>query len=154
MVTDVDEFHGDISPGAVDADGDAAATPSAGAGFIVHMSQSVGEQGTNRLPCAVQSCKNNYATCFHHYLHQRSFNFEVRDGVFCCAMKACCSKLRVGNQGPTTRWDSDGPNGPNTALNSELFLTDWWTTGDNWCVYHGGKNNVNGKTTTMKKEQT
>jgi hypothetical protein len=29
---------------------------------------------------------------------------------------------------------------------------DWWTTGDNWCVYRGGKKG-NGKTTTMKKEQ-
>jgi hypothetical protein len=77
----------------------------------------------------------------------------VREDVFCCATKACCSKFRVGNQGPTTRWDSDGPNGLNTAPNSETILVDWWTTGDNWSVYRGGKKG-NGKTTTAKKEQT
>jgi len=77
----------------------------------------------------------------------------VRDDVFCCATKACCSKFRVGNQGAPTCWDSDGPNGPNTVPNSETVLIDWWTTGDNWCVYRGEKN-ISGKTTTMKKEQT
>jgi hypothetical protein len=59
----------------------------------------------------------------------------------------------VGNQGAPTCWDSDGPNGPNTVPNSETVLIDWWTTGDNWCVYRGEKN-ISGKTTTMKKEQT
>ncbi len=54
---------------------------------------------------------------------------------------------------PTTRWDSDGPNRPNTAPNSETILVYWWTTRNNWTVYRGGKNS-NGKTTTMKKEQT
>jgi hypothetical protein len=46
---------------------------------------------------------------------------------FCCATKACCAKFRVGNQGPTTHWDSDGPNGANTVPNSETVLIDWWT---------------------------
>ncbi len=73
--------------------------------------------------------------------------------MFACATKACCSKLRVGNQGPSTRWDSDGPNGPNTVPKSETVLIDWWTTGDNWTVYRGGKNS-SGKTATTKKEQT
>jgi hypothetical protein len=73
--------------------------------------------------------------------------------VFCCATKACCAKFRVGNQGPTTRWDSDGTNGPNTVRNSETILLDWWTTGDNWSKYRGGKGD-NGKTGITKKEQT
>jgi hypothetical protein len=45
--------------------------------------------------------------------------------VFCCATKACCTKFRVGNQGPTTRWDSDSPNGPNTVPNSETVCSCW-----------------------------
>ncbi len=73
--------------------------------------------------------------------------------MFCYATKACCSKLRVGNHGPSTRWDLDGPDGPNTVPNSETVLIDWWTTGDNWAVYRGGKNS-NGKTATTKKEHT
>jgi hypothetical protein len=34
-----------------------------------------------------------------------------------------------------------------------MILIGWWTAEDNWCVYCGGKT-TNGKTTTMKKEQT
>ena len=107
-----------------------------------------------QLSCAVSSCsKKIHAACFQHYLSQANFNFEVRTDVFCCATKACCTKFRVGNQGPTTRWDSDGPNGPNTVPNSETVLLDWWTTGDNWSKYRGGKGD-NGKTGVTKKEQT
>ena len=61
--------------------------------------------------------------------------------------------MKVGNQGATTRWDADGPNGPNTLPNSESVVLDWWTTGDNWSFYKGGKN-ANGKTITTKKENT
>jgi hypothetical protein len=68
-------------------------------------------------------------------------------------MKACCSKFCVGNMGPTTRWDSDGPNGPNAVPNSESVVLDWWTTGDIWSIYKGGKT-VSGKTSVQKKEQT
>jgi hypothetical protein len=32
-------------------------------------------------------------------------------------------------------------------------LIDWWTTGDNWSVYRGGKNS-NEKVSMMKEEQT
>ncbi len=40
-----------------------------------------------------------------------------------------------------------------TDLTQLQIVVDWWTTGDNWMVYHGGMNR-NSKTTTMKKEQT
>jgi hypothetical protein len=107
-----------------------------------------------QLSYAVSSCsKKNHAACFQHYLSQANFNFEVHTDVFCCATKACCTKFCVGNQGPTTRWDSDGPNGPNTVPNSETVLLDWWTMGDNWSKYRGGKGD-NGKTGITKKEQT
>jgi hypothetical protein len=102
--------------------------------------------------CCAELQKKIHATCFHHYVRQSSFDFEVRDDVFCCATKACCSKFRVGNQGASTQWDSDGPNGPNTAPNSETVLIDWWTTGDNWNMYRGGRIS-NGKTGMAKKEQ-
>jgi hypothetical protein len=97
--------------------------------------------------------KKIYAACFHHYLQQSSFDFDIREDVFCCATKACCSKFCVGNTGPTKRWDSDGPNGPNTVPNSESVVLDWLTTGDNWSIYKGGKT-VSGKTSVQKKEQT
>jgi hypothetical protein len=104
-----------------------------------------------QIPCAVTSCKKKiHAACFHHYLQQSSFDFDLRDDVFTCATKACCSKFRVGNQGPTTRWDSDGPNGPNTVPNSQSVVLDWWTTGDNWSIYRGEKK-VYGKTLEQKK---
>ena len=61
--------------------------------------------------------------------------------------------MKVGNQGPSTRWDADGPNGPNTLPNSESIVLDWWTTGDNWSIYRGGKLS-NGKTSVLKKEST
>jgi hypothetical protein len=99
------------------------------------------------------SCKKKiHPSCFHHYLGVSQFDFAVRPDVFCCATKACCAKFQVGNQGPTTCWDSDGPNGANTVPNSETVLIDWWTTGDNWAVYRSGKNS-NGKVAMMKKEQ-
>jgi hypothetical protein len=149
LVTDMDVQH--------DVAGDDAVTPSAGAGNdklrCSYKKCSNKLLSKEQLPCVVASCKKKHTTCFHHYLRQSSFDIEVREDVFCCAMKACCSKFRVGNQGPTTRWASDGPNGPNAAPNSETILVDWWTTGDNWCVYGGGKKG-NGKTTTTKKEQT
>jgi hypothetical protein len=85
-----------------------------------------------KIACAVTTCREKiHVTCFHHYITQASFDFEVIDDVFCCATKACCSKFRVGNQGSSTCWDSDGPNGPNTVPNSETVLIDWWMTGDN-----------------------
>jgi hypothetical protein len=85
-----------------------------------------------KIACAVTACREKiHVTCFHHYMTQASFDFEVIDDVFFCATKACCSKFRVGNQGSSTCWDSDGPNGPNTVPNSETVLIDWWMTGDN-----------------------
>jgi hypothetical protein len=74
-----------------------------------------------QLSCAVLSCKKKiHASCFHHYIGQSSFNFDVRPEFFYCATKACCAKFWVGNQGPTTRWDSDGPNGANTVPNRKV----------------------------------
>jgi hypothetical protein len=107
-----------------------------------------------QLSCAVSSCKKSiYVACFHYYLSQAKLNFDVHTDVFCCAAKTCCTKLRVGNQGSATRCDSDGPNGLNTVLNSEMVLLDWWTMGDNWSKYRGGKGD-NGNNGVMKKEQT
>ena len=37
--------------------------------------------------------------------------------------------------------------------NSESVVLDWWTTGDNWSMYKGGKT-VSGKISVQKKEQT
>jgi hypothetical protein len=82
-----------------------------------------------QLSCAVTLCnKKIHAAYFQHYLSQAKFNFEVHTDVFCCATKACCTKFSVGNQGPTTHLDSDGPNGPNTIPNSETVSLDSWIT--------------------------
>jgi hypothetical protein len=58
--------------------------------------------------------------------------------------KACSSKVRFGNQGPTTRLDSDG---------SETIVFDLWTTGDNRCRCKCGKT-ASCKIGSIKKEQT
>ncbi len=97
--------------------------------------------------------KKIHVVCFSHYLDQSKFDFSVQDDTYCCATKASCSKMKVGNQGATTRWDADGPNGPYTLPNSESVVLNWWTTGDNWSFYKGGKN-ANGKIITTKKENT
>jgi hypothetical protein len=61
--------------------------------------------------------------------------------------------MKVGNQGETTRWDEDRPNGPNALPNVESVVLNWWTTGDNWSFYKVGKQ-TNEKTRTTKKEST
>jgi hypothetical protein len=104
------------------------------------------------VTCASATCnKKIHSLCFGHYI-ATNYDFPMRPGVVCCTAKACCAKFKLGNQGATTRWDSDGPNGPNSVPNSESVLVDWWSMGDNWSMYKGGRN-VNGKTTTVKKEQ-
>lgn len=105
-----------------------------------------------QLPCASEKCsKKTHVSCFHHYLSTSKFNFKVWDDFFCCATKACCSEFWVGSQGPTTGWDLDGTDGPNTAPNSETVLLDWLTTGENWSLNHGGKGS-NSKTGVTKKK--
>jgi hypothetical protein len=101
----------------------------------------------------LRATKKFHAACFQHNWSQAKFNFEVHTDVFCCATKVCCTKFHVGNQGPTTHWDSDDPNGQNTIPNSKTVLFDRWATGDNWLKYRGGKGD-NGKTGVTKKEQT
>jgi hypothetical protein len=125
LVTDMDEYHSDIRVAALDVVGDVAGTPSTGAGGDKLCCSYKKCNRKEQMPCSVQSCKIIHPTCFHHYLRQSSFDFEVKEDVFCCATKACCSKFRVGNQGPTTRWDLDGPNRPNTVPNSKTILIDW-----------------------------
>jgi hypothetical protein len=45
---------------------------------------------------AVTSCRNKiHVTCFHHYISQASFDFEVRDDVLCCATKASMGWLHT-----------------------------------------------------------
>jgi hypothetical protein len=104
------------------------------------------------VTCASTTCnKKIHSLCFGHYV-ATNYDFPMRPGVVCCAAKQCCAKFKLGNQGASTRWDSDGPNGPNSVPNSESVLVDWWSTGENWSMYKGGRN-INGKTTTVKKEQ-
>jgi hypothetical protein len=85
-----------------------------------------------------------YSHCFAHYVTS-NLDFAMKPGVMCCVAKAWSAKFKLGNQGATTQWDSDGPNGPNSVSNSESVLVDWWSMGDNWSIYIDGKN-LNGKT--------
>lgn len=83
--------------------------------------------------------KKILAACFHHYLSQAKFNFEVCTYVFCCTSKDCCAKFCVGNHGQATRWDSDGPSGPT------LFLIV------KQCYGIGGLQDITGPSTTVGK---
>jgi hypothetical protein len=97
LVTDRDEYHGDISPAALDVDGDVAATPSAGA-------------GSEKLCCSYKKCNNQllskkqmlalcravkkiHPTCFHHYLRQNSFDFELEKMCFAVQRRLVAQSL-------------------------------------------------------------
>ena len=70
--------------------------------------------------------------------------------MVCCATVRCAKKFKEVFD--RVRWDSDGPNGPNTEPNSISTLLDWWTTGNNYILYHGGKTE-SGKTVSTTKKQ-
>lgn len=57
---------------------------------------------------------------------------------------------KVSQQAKPPNWDIDGPNGPDDPVNSQSVLLDWWTTGNNYDVFRGGRANVTGAT---KKQQ-
>ncbi len=87
--------------------------------------------------------------CFEHFLSISNLQFKVKTDVICCATVRCCSKFKQ-QSGDRIRWDSDGPNGVNTTPNSQSIILDWWTTGNNYHLFHGGKDD-GGKTSGNKK---
>ncbi len=70
------------------------------------------------------------------------------DDKFCCGVKAHHSSVLKAVANPVnekTRWDADGPNGPETEPNSMSLLLGWWSTEGNYCKSRGGKDQT-GKT--------
>jgi hypothetical protein len=77
------------------------------------------------LPCANSSCKKKiHRLCFEHFLTIANLPFQVKTDIICCATVRCCSKFKQ-QSGDHIRWDSDGPNGPNTTPNSQSIILDW-----------------------------
>jgi hypothetical protein len=102
------------------------------------------------LPCANSACKKLiHRLCFEHFLSISNLQFKVKTDVICCATVRCCSKFKQ-QSGDRIRWDSDGPNGVNTTPNSQSIILDWWTTGNNYHLFRGGKDD-GGKTSGNKK---
>ncbi len=102
-----------------------------------------------------ESCsKLIYPLCFKHFLafgnKGSKLDFEVKPNAVCCATVRCAKKIK--DVMDRIWWDSHGPNGPNMEPNSMSILLDWWTTGNNYLLYCGGKTE-SGKTVSTTKKQ-
>jgi hypothetical protein len=85
------------------------------------------------------------------FLKGSKLTFGLKEGVICCATVRCCTKF-MSSGAERTRWDSDGPNGPDTLPNSQSILLDWWTNGENYHLYRGGTD-CDGKTSSREKKE-
>jgi hypothetical protein len=120
---------------------------------------------TKMLKCSLRQCKNtdkeaelftcSYVTC-DKKIHKPCFMAilaknnlpPLPEDKYCCGVKAHHTgvlKNSSTNVNEKTRWDADGPNGPDTEPNSMSVLLDWWTTEGNYSKYRGG-NDQKGKT--------
>jgi hypothetical protein len=123
------------------------------------------EPTADSIKCSLRQCKNTNAEaeqfwcgykdcdkkihrpCFQAFLSKNSLAF-LPENKYCCGVKAHhASVLKASINAVTekTRWDADGPNGPNTEPNSMSILLSWWTTEGNYSKYRGGKDQ-SGKT--------
>jgi hypothetical protein len=62
--------------------------------------------------------------------------------LWCKGTSYCCAKKSSLNLTKKTRWDADGPNGPNTEPNSMSVLLLWWTNEGNYTKNRGGKDQI------------
>jgi hypothetical protein len=144
------QFKNIVAPNSVDEGGNGGVNDSAEKGDKLCCSYKKCNNALatkEQIVCAVRSCKKNHLTCFHHYISQASFDFEVREMSFVVLLK-----LVILN----SKWIIRVPPLTGTPMDQTdqiLFPFDWWTTGDTWCVCRSGKNS-NGKTTMIQKEQT
>ena len=100
------------------------------------------------LSCSYKDCeKRIHKPCFMAFLVKNQLP-PLPDDKFCCGVKAHHSGVLNNsslNVTEKTRWDADGPNGPDTEPNSMSVLLHWWTTEGNYSKYRGGKDQT-GKT--------
>ena len=123
------------------------------------------QRPTQLLKCSLRQCKNTDAAapqfscgfkdcekkihrpCFMAFIAKNNLS-PLPDDKFCCGVKAHHSSVLKAAANPVnekTRWDADGPNGPDTEPNSMSLLLGWWTTEGNYSKYRGGKDQT-GKT--------
>jgi hypothetical protein len=101
-----------------------------------------------QFSCGFKDCgKTIHRPCYMAFIAKNSLSV-LPDDKFCCGVKAHHSSVLKAAANPVnekTRWDADGPNGPDTEPNSMSILLDWWSTEGNYSKYRGGKDQT-GKT--------
>jgi hypothetical protein len=111
------------------------------------------------LKCSLRQCKNTDAAapqfssgfkdcgktihrpCYMTFIAKNNLSV-LPDDKFCCGVKAHHSSVLKAAANPVnekTRWDADGPNGPDTELNSTSISLGWWSTEGIYSKYRGGK---------------
>jgi hypothetical protein len=123
------------------------------------------DRPSKALKCSLRQCKNTNAAalqftcgfkdcgktihrpCYMAFIAKNNL-LVLPDEKFCCGVKAHHSSVLKAAANPVnekTRWDADGPNGPDTEPSSMSVLVDWWTVEGNYSKYRGGKGQT-GKT--------
>jgi len=123
------------------------------------------DRPSQALKCSLRQCKNTDAAalqftcgfkdcgktihrpCYMAFIAKNNL-LVLPDEKFCCGVKAHHSSVLKAAANPVnekTRWDADGPNGPDTEPSSMSVLLDWWTVEGNYSKYRGGKDQT-GKT--------
>lgn len=82
-----------------------------------------------------------HCPCYMAFLAKNALQV-LPENIFYCGVKAHnSSAMKATNSFITekSRWDADGPNGPDTEPYSILVSLCWWTTEGNYSKYQGIK---------------
>ncbi len=111
------------------------------------------------LKCSLQQYKNNDAAAqqfscgfkdCENTVHQPCYMAFITSYIFLCYQMPSFvvewKHITLVQWNKKTRWDADGPNGPDTKPNSMSILLDWWSTEGNKSKYSKGGKDQTGKT--------